>query len=305
MSLRGYTKSVDLWSVGCITVVLLTGAPPFQFSASGTPDDGEPGDLNEVFMNIRWDEASTWAQSFVLSLLVLDERERLTVQEALQHSWFTNVQYKSKLKQNYENAVRGWRPREMQSIQKSEKVLKTDARPVDSSNIQSSSKLRLSGNRVLKSTYEEQYNTEEKNNNNKFFHAKSSSHEHAVREDFGISGAPTPHSVRRSFSPRAWSTKLPQRQQMPSSSNLNVDQEPRAQPKETCKQAQIPWFFPSKKNDNSTIPTTIPLLVSIPVAGKKRHLDEDLSQSQEEGEVYEEIENKITGKKQLVPYKER
>ncbi|OKL63638.1 hypothetical protein UA08_00264 [Talaromyces atroroseus] len=306
MNLRGYTKSVDLWSVGCITVVLLIGTPPFPFSASGTPDDGEPGDLKEVFMNIRWDEASTWAQSFVLSLLVLDERKRLTVREALQHSWFTNAQYKSKLKQNYERAVRDWRPRVTRPLHKDENFLQADARLVDSTKgvEQTLSKLKLPGSRVYKTTCEKDTGDRD---NSKFFDAKILSHEQAVMGDFGVIDAPGSHSTRRSFSPRAWSTQFTERQHLFSSNILNVNQKPRAWPPENAwEQAQRPWLSTSKNvNGDGNIPTDITLLISNPVVGIKRPLDETVSQPQEEGEVYEEIENKITGKKQRVLYRER
>ncbi|KAH8702390.1 kinase-like domain-containing protein [Talaromyces proteolyticus] len=109
--MQGYTKSVDLWSVGCIAVVLLIGAPPFPFSSSGLIEGSEPGDMNGVFNNTRWNEASALAQNFVLSLLVLDEKKRLTTKEALRHYWFENMEYKSRLEVEYQAAIRNWSPR--------------------------------------------------------------------------------------------------------------------------------------------------------------------------------------------------
>jgi serine/threonine protein kinase len=151
----GYTKSVDLWSVGCVTVVLLTGTPPFPLSASGDVEYIEPGDLNEMFMSTKWSEASTMAQNFVLSLLVLDERKRLTAKQALQHCWFINEQYQSELRQLYEEAIRGWRPRGAIDPSKSENCLQFIRKYSDKAlRTAPTSRLRLPRSQVVRSVPE-------------------------------------------------------------------------------------------------------------------------------------------------------
>ncbi|CAO3619731.1 unnamed protein product [Cunninghamella echinulata] len=88
---KGHGKPVDIWSVGVITFVLLSGYTPFY---------GE--DQAELFQNIMsgnyefdeeyWGEISDTAKEFVDRLLTFDPEKRITAKDALQHHWITNVQ---------------------------------------------------------------------------------------------------------------------------------------------------------------------------------------------------------------------
>ncbi|CAO3615607.1 unnamed protein product [Cunninghamella blakesleeana] len=88
---KGHGKPVDIWSVGVITFVLLSGYTPFY---------GE--DQAELFENIMsgkyefdeeyWGEISDTAKNFVDRLLTFDPEKRITAKEALQHPWITNEQ---------------------------------------------------------------------------------------------------------------------------------------------------------------------------------------------------------------------
>jgi len=83
-----YGPEVDIWSIGVITYVMLSGFPPF---------DGE-NDI-EVFASIlsirydfpspEWDKISTPASNFIQSLLVDNPKQRLTATQCLQHPWIT------------------------------------------------------------------------------------------------------------------------------------------------------------------------------------------------------------------------
>lgn len=53
------------------------------------------------------------------------------------------------------------------------------------------------------------------------------------------------------------------------------------------------------------MPTEMPAVIPKGIAGVERDFGEILSQSPEIGEVYEDIENKITGKVQRFLYKEK
>lgn len=83
----GYTKQVDMWSLGVILYILLSGIHPFQL------DDEE-----EMLCNIEnaqwgwvgeaWKGISVEAKDLVSNLLHADPRKRLTADQALQHPWF-------------------------------------------------------------------------------------------------------------------------------------------------------------------------------------------------------------------------
>jgi len=81
-----YTPAVDMWSVGVILFILLSGNSPF-----------ENEDEQVLFRRIRsgdysmddclWDYISAGAKDCVRQLLVVDTSERMSVTEALRHPW--------------------------------------------------------------------------------------------------------------------------------------------------------------------------------------------------------------------------
>ncbi|KAJ5983535.1 hypothetical protein N7481_005634 [Penicillium waksmanii] len=108
---RGYTKAIDLWSLGCVTTVIVAGYSPF--------DEGKRFGQDEL--DILEDElislgASEEATDFIYRLLILDEVERMDVKQALQHGWFTNPRYQPMLDKLYQRAIQDWVPRRDESI---------------------------------------------------------------------------------------------------------------------------------------------------------------------------------------------
>lgn len=86
-----YSEKCDLWSVGAIAFVLLTGVYPY--------DDGLSfAELEQKVALGEWDRAalledadiSAEAKDFVSSLLVLDPTQRMSAEEALSHPWLAN-----------------------------------------------------------------------------------------------------------------------------------------------------------------------------------------------------------------------
>ncbi|XP_013780769.1 serine/threonine-protein kinase H1 homolog [Limulus polyphemus] len=83
---RPYTCAVDMWAVGVISFILLSGTFPFD----ATQDSmilklvlkGAYTMSSEV-----WEEVSNEAKNFVRSLLRCDPRQRLTAVQALKHPW--------------------------------------------------------------------------------------------------------------------------------------------------------------------------------------------------------------------------
>ncbi|RHZ49258.1 FHA domain-containing serine/threonine-protein kinase [Aspergillus thermomutatus] len=112
-SRQGYTKAVDLWSLGCVTTVLLTGEPPFSTPSpkQEISQDNRQGSLDNLEANLTWNKIGKRAKDFVLRLLVFDETERMDVKQALDHCWFTNPAHKEAFEALYKRSIRDWKPR--------------------------------------------------------------------------------------------------------------------------------------------------------------------------------------------------
>lgn len=116
----GYTKAVDMWSLGGVAATILSGTALFVDSK----DDNFKANPDEVIAKLaaecnleHLDESEDWhhvgerAKDFVRKLLVLDETKRMTVKEALENPWFTNEYHKDEFEAVYQRAIRHWKPR--------------------------------------------------------------------------------------------------------------------------------------------------------------------------------------------------
>ena len=81
-----YRLPCDIWSLGVIVYMLLSGTPPFVGDS-----DWETTELVKrakySLKGPRWAELSEKAKHFVHSLLRKDPNDRLTASEAQEHSW--------------------------------------------------------------------------------------------------------------------------------------------------------------------------------------------------------------------------
>ncbi|RJE22328.1 serine threonine protein kinase [Aspergillus sclerotialis] len=110
---RGYTEAVDLWSLGCVSVALLTGDSPFReaLSAANPGESAQKCDLERLEEEMEWNGTGNRARDFVRRLLVLDETKRMNVKQALRHSWFTNQAHKREFEALYNRSIKDWKPR--------------------------------------------------------------------------------------------------------------------------------------------------------------------------------------------------
>lgn len=122
---KTYTKSVDIWSVGCILIEILSGTPAFPGnndvgvlgmileSVGNVPQDRGQEESQRIMLQVthldkkndhtlwfsKWLRSlSTELQSFISMCLKTDHRERATVEDLLNHEWLvrSNSEWKTK-----------------------------------------------------------------------------------------------------------------------------------------------------------------------------------------------------------------
>ena len=96
---RKYDEKCDLWSIGVILYILLTGRPPFD----GNDDE-------EILENVKKGVYDKWSYPFPLlsphakdlitKLLQYDPKKRLSAEQAIEHPWFKTAEFKKKDKVN-------------------------------------------------------------------------------------------------------------------------------------------------------------------------------------------------------------
>lgn len=81
-----YSKSVDMWALGCVLYTLLCGFPPFyDESIEVLTEKVAKGQY--TFLSPWWDDISKSAQDLISHLLTVDPEKRYTIQEFLAHPW--------------------------------------------------------------------------------------------------------------------------------------------------------------------------------------------------------------------------
>ena len=81
-----YSKSVDMWALGCVLYTLLCGFPPFyDESIRSLTEKVARGQY--TFLSPWWDSISKSAKDLISHLLTVDPVRRYTIAEFLNHPW--------------------------------------------------------------------------------------------------------------------------------------------------------------------------------------------------------------------------
>lgn len=85
-----YSKSVDMWALGCVLYTLLCGFPPFyDESIEVLTEKVAKGQY--TFLSPWWDDISSSAKDLISHLLTVDPDKRYTIREFLAHPWIQEV----------------------------------------------------------------------------------------------------------------------------------------------------------------------------------------------------------------------
>ncbi|KAI8080828.1 kinase-like domain-containing protein [Gilbertella persicaria] len=85
---KTYSKSVDMWAIGCVLYTILCGFPPFY-------DESIPVLTEKVakgqytFLSPWWDTMSDSVKDLISHLLCVDVRKRYTIDQFFNHPWIT------------------------------------------------------------------------------------------------------------------------------------------------------------------------------------------------------------------------
>lgn len=85
---HAYTEKADMWSIGIISHMLLTGSPVFRGSDDDIMLKIKRGQMQ---LSSRFGKLSALAQDFVQSLLVINPARRLSAQQALEHAFVAST----------------------------------------------------------------------------------------------------------------------------------------------------------------------------------------------------------------------
>ncbi|EKM59617.1 uncharacterized protein PHACADRAFT_181609 [Phanerochaete carnosa HHB-10118-sp] len=81
-----YSKSVDMWALGCVLYTLLCGFPPFYDESINVLTE-KVARGHYTFLSPWWDPISATVKDLITHLLCVDPAQRYTIDEFLNHPW--------------------------------------------------------------------------------------------------------------------------------------------------------------------------------------------------------------------------
>lgn len=81
-----YSKSVDMWALGCVLYTMLCGFPPFYDESIATLTQ-KVAKGQYTFLSPWWDHISVDAKHLIHHLLDINPKKRYTIDQFLAHPW--------------------------------------------------------------------------------------------------------------------------------------------------------------------------------------------------------------------------
>ncbi|PYH41728.1 serine/threonine-protein kinase [Aspergillus saccharolyticus JOP 1030-1] len=108
-----YTKAIDMWSLGCVTMALLTGQCAPDDSRSWGELLAQEGDEGQHRLEALFQQHSIGGRpkKFIRRLLEPNPATRMTAKQALQDDLFTNLSHKKCFGDLYDKAIKNWTER--------------------------------------------------------------------------------------------------------------------------------------------------------------------------------------------------
>ncbi|USW51669.1 Putative serine/threonine-protein kinase, active [Septoria linicola] len=111
----GYSKAVDIWSVGCVACTLLGSDVLFpevrNISAASITKDDYDARMYKFHNGREWLNVGRRAKAFIQGCLTFEEDSRLTAIEALASEWLTHPHYRAEMDAAYQRAIADWKPK--------------------------------------------------------------------------------------------------------------------------------------------------------------------------------------------------
>ena len=87
---KNYDERCDVWSVGVMLYILLSGKPPFDGKNDNEITDKVKKGVYHMSGKI-WDGISEQAKNIIKKMLTYNYQERISAREALNDPWFNNA----------------------------------------------------------------------------------------------------------------------------------------------------------------------------------------------------------------------